>query len=87
MYYALTLNSVALIPGNFYLNNFMLAFVELPGTLIGELGAHTYTHAQTHTHSLTHTHTPTHTLSHTHAHTLTPPPHAFQYFLNSNTME
>ena len=35
LYYILTLNSATLVPGNFYLNNFLLAFMEIPGTLIG----------------------------------------------------
>ena len=37
LYYAITLNSGDLIPGNFYLNNFLLALMEIPGTIIGNL--------------------------------------------------
>ena len=35
LYYAVTFNSAALVPGNYYLNNFLLALVEIPGTVLG----------------------------------------------------
>ena len=35
LYYALTLNAATLIPGNFYVNNFLLALAEAPGLLMG----------------------------------------------------
>lgn len=37
LYYMLTLNSQTLIPGSFYLNNFILAFLELPAVAIGKI--------------------------------------------------
>ena len=35
LYYALTLNAATLVPGNFYVNNFLLALAEAPGLLMG----------------------------------------------------
>ena len=36
MYYAVTLNSHDLVPGNVYLNNFLLALVEIPASVLGK---------------------------------------------------